>query len=207
MTFNKKLKWFTLVEMLIVIVIIWVLAAALIPRLTSVRWRANDVARKADIQQLATAIITYQMDFNWVLPSSGWATEPIAVDSIADALKTAWMDGVPRDPVPSTTITRLGGDLATAPWWSYWYMKLEKDWIGSWWFVIISKTQTAWWSNRLIQSWATTLTWWFITPSTDISTLEVCREVKKSSNGTSFDMTNWTCVYDSADELFYIMAR
>jgi general secretion pathway protein G len=53
---------FTLVEMLIVIVIIGILAAALIPRLTSARSRANDTARKADLQQIATAIVAYQLD-------------------------------------------------------------------------------------------------------------------------------------------------
>jgi general secretion pathway protein G len=58
---NKK-SGFTLVEMLIVIVIIGILAAALIPRLSSARGRANDTARKADLQQIATALITYQID-------------------------------------------------------------------------------------------------------------------------------------------------
>ena len=50
--------------MLIVIVIIGVLAAALIPRLGTARGKANDTARKADLQQLATALIAYQMDQN-----------------------------------------------------------------------------------------------------------------------------------------------
>lgn len=49
-------------EMLIVIVIIGILAAALIPRLASARGRANDTARKASLQQVATALITSQMD-------------------------------------------------------------------------------------------------------------------------------------------------
>ncbi|OQB40971.1 MAG: hypothetical protein BWY04_01128 [candidate division CPR1 bacterium ADurb.Bin160] len=48
--------------MLIVIVIIGILAAAIIPRLNSARSRANDVARKADLNQVANALITYQLD-------------------------------------------------------------------------------------------------------------------------------------------------
>jgi general secretion pathway protein G len=65
---NKK--GFTLVEMLIVIVIIGVLAAALIPRLTSARGRANDVARKASLQQISTALVSFQID-NGKFPTTG----------------------------------------------------------------------------------------------------------------------------------------
>ena len=48
--------------MLIVIVIIGILTAALIPRLSSARGRANDVARKADLAQVAAALVAYQID-------------------------------------------------------------------------------------------------------------------------------------------------
>ena len=58
----KKLKAFTLIEMLIVIVIIGILAAALIPRLSSARGRANDTARKATLSQVAAALVSHQID-------------------------------------------------------------------------------------------------------------------------------------------------
>jgi len=48
--------------MLIVIVIIGILASALIPRLSQARERANDTARKAHIQNIATVLIAYQID-------------------------------------------------------------------------------------------------------------------------------------------------
>ncbi|MEI7478298.1 MAG: type II secretion system protein [bacterium] len=59
---HKKNKSFTLIEMLIVVVIIGILAAALIPRLQSVQARARDTKRKADLHQIGTALAIYKED-------------------------------------------------------------------------------------------------------------------------------------------------
>ena len=67
----KTKKAFTLVEMLIVIVIIGILAAALIPKLQGMQGRARDVARKADLNQLGTAFQVYQVDLGTYPTNTG----------------------------------------------------------------------------------------------------------------------------------------
>ncbi len=55
-------KAFTLIELLIVITIIGILAVALVPRISQGPARARDVQRKADLQQVATALEMYYAD-------------------------------------------------------------------------------------------------------------------------------------------------
>ena len=62
MPFFRFKKAFTLIEMLIVIVIIGILAAALIPRLQSVQARARDTKRKTDIRTIYNADEIYKVD-------------------------------------------------------------------------------------------------------------------------------------------------
>jgi prepilin-type N-terminal cleavage/methylation domain-containing protein len=60
---NNK-KAFTLIEMLIVIIIIGILAAALIPQLTWIQARARDTARSGHMRDISNALETYHIDNN-----------------------------------------------------------------------------------------------------------------------------------------------
>ena len=87
--------------MLIVIVIIGILTAAIIPRLNSARGRANDVARKADLNQVATALI----HISWILefPSTG-----TTIDKFYSTY--SWMNDLyPRDPANNLTFSWIDG--------------------------------------------------------------------------------------------------
>ena len=61
---SLRKKTFTLIEMLIVVVIIGILAAALIPRLQGVQGRARDVQRKTGLSQIGQAMGVYKADYN-----------------------------------------------------------------------------------------------------------------------------------------------
>ncbi|HMY80830.1 MAG TPA: prepilin-type N-terminal cleavage/methylation domain-containing protein [Candidatus Absconditabacterales bacterium] len=56
-------KGFTLIEILIVIAIIGILTVALLPRIQGAQASARNTARKADLNQVATALAAYNGDF------------------------------------------------------------------------------------------------------------------------------------------------
>ena len=186
MNFGQKKRWFTLVEMLIVIVIIWVLAAALIPRLTSVRWRANDVARKADLQQVATAIVSYSMD-KWKYPST-WS---YSIDKL-DLKK--YVTVLPKDPTSSYRFPEYW--LPNHGTWEYVYVSIKKWWNPNKWFALISRAETEWWANWVY------LTWQVIDSNSSTENIVPCTIM------TEITATTTSCVYmsgtvstDPCDEL------
>jgi len=162
--------------MLIVIVIIWVLASALIPRLGSARGKANDVARKADLQQLATAIISYQIDKNYF----PWDASTIANTWFQKILKD-W--GMASIPLWDISIEWIWMNWSTTSWYMYYPMKKNGSSDNG--FIIVSKTETEWWSNY-VYCWDFTqqvaLDW-----STEVDNITLCT--------VTMDENCWPCLY------------
>jgi len=74
---NKKNKrGFTLVELLVVIAIISLLSSIILASLNSVRVKARDAKRKADIQELVKAFSLYVNDRGSIPISADWCSGP-----------------------------------------------------------------------------------------------------------------------------------
>jgi len=125
--------------MLIVIVIIGILAAALIPRLTSARARANDTARKADLQQIATALVASQLD-NGKFPDAAGA-----VNTISGTLMNAGINAVPTDPISTQSFSGLSLTISNG---QYGYQPITKGSLSGG-FVIMARAETPGGSNRV----------------------------------------------------------
>jgi len=202
---KNTLKAFTLVEMLIVIVIIGILIAALLPRMSAAQWRARDVARKTALSQIQSAIVTYQGD-KWLWPQQTsalnwmWIAYSDTSTGIAKDLINAWMSSIPNDPLKESTFKGLWNSSNVISGWQFGYLVTARNWTEKAWFVLMAKTEVEWWSNRVVcDSGTQDVAHWYLTSSTDISTIKLCGTLEK-----------WTCSaencqYEKEWELRYIV--
>ncbi len=104
----KNRESFTLIEMLIVIVIIGILAAALVPRLTSVQSRARDTKRKTDFRNIYNAETIFKLDNGRYAQT--WAAIFYSYNvSTWLAELSGVMSSIPVDPINNTTNNRTTG--------------------------------------------------------------------------------------------------
>lgn len=183
--------------MLIVIVIIGILAAAIIPRLNSARGRANDVARKADLNQIATALITYQLD-NWRFPESTGTT----IDTISDELIEGGMTSIPKDPANNKTFS---GVQWVAPWLDsqyYLYSSIKKWGMDDWWFVLMAKMESPGQANYVVCDSGP-----IISQNTPYDNISLCTRINATTNpdqcSSASSWNNYNCT-GAVDQLRYI---
>ena len=207
---KNTVKAFTLVEMLIVIVIIGILIASLMPRMQSAQWRARDVARKNDLAQIQTAIITSQQD-KWYWPGlNAGGTTGMSISGIKEDLLRAWMSSVPSDPNQSNKNSGVGWAIDDG---QYGYRIMKRNWVENGGFVLIAKTEVEWWSNWVV-CWSgtnyNTATWWDLSKYSDLKDVTTCSSFYYDENGTdtctvaSWNV-KWQCKYNDTSELRYIL--
>jgi len=92
---NYNRSWFTLVELMIVMVVIGILSVALFPQITSYLARGRDTERTAGIKQISVAVTAYQVK-NQVLPIWTGSNDKCVNQ---DILKGFYFQRFPVDPV------------------------------------------------------------------------------------------------------------
>ena len=203
---KSTIKAFTLVEMLIVIVIIGILIASLMPRMQSAQWRARDVARKNDLAQIQTAIITSQQDRGmWPGMNSG-ATSWTWVSVIKNDLTTAGMTQVPWDPNQANEVYWLWSVWSTnAAVWEYIYLVTTRNSVPNAWFALMAKTEVEWWSNWVTCMNGTDLSGWVIKAWDDLANVKTCTSFTKVADQANCKINWWTCQYYDISELRYLL--
>ena len=222
---KNTIKAFTLVEMLIVIVIIGILIASLMPRMQSAQWRARDVARKNDLAQIQTAIITSQQD-RWAFPGMVWNSwgkvndtsgtitswnVAMIVDNIWMNLQRAWMSSVPSDPNGSNVNFGMWNfkspSSSTIANWKYIYIVAKRNWVDNAWFALMAKTEVEWWSNWVVCSSggnevSNDIGAGYISSGTDLANIKLCKSV---SQGTVCSWNQENCTYTETSQLRYLL--
>ena len=98
----RSMSGFTLIEVMVVVIILGILAAAIVPRLMSRPDEARIVKAKQDIRTLGSALQLYRLD-NFVYPTTDQGLESLVAKPSDDPIPPNWKDGgyierLPKDP-------------------------------------------------------------------------------------------------------------
>jgi hypothetical protein len=189
---KKVLAW--VLPVLIFVVVIWILAAALLPRMHTAQNYTKDVTRKADLSHIESAlVVTYSM--KWEFPKKDEAVNWLAVSAIKDDLNYAGLDIVPVDPISSNKNSWLW--TATSNW-EYLYMVSKKNTIPNGWFVLMAKTDSTNSSNWVVcENGEGVIAWW-----TDLKDIKPCQSIVKWDSCSNY---NWNCTYKDKSQLRYVL--
>lgn len=181
-------KAFTLIEMLIVIVIIGILAAALVPRLISVQGRARDTKRKADLSQIGSALAIYKTD-NSTFPSTSGS-----VHTVLSPLLSGYLTATPLDPVAAATIS---ADIAGGYTTGYGYIAITRNSVTANGAALMAQTESDGSSSNFVGTG--------ITAATDATTLDglIAGCGGRVAKGTSWSWTAGSCTAPTTGLRYY----
>ena len=92
MRLARSARGFTLIEIMVVVVILAILAAAVVPKIMSEPDKARVVKAKTDIQSLETALNLYRLD-NFRYPTTDQGLEALVSKPSSEPAPPNWKDG------------------------------------------------------------------------------------------------------------------
>lgn len=167
-------KAFTLIELMIVVVILWVLMSTVLPKLTWAQARSRDAWRIADLWNIAAALQVYYDD-NWHYPSeTDWDDDTtwycLSWSWVWVSWEISWYmqsQKVPVDPQPTANQYLCDSTDDDDTWiWRYYYAPLTKSWLNRNAYILcsdmetlqkantdasdVSDTAATWWTNSVV---------------------------------------------------------
>lgn len=206
-----KQKAFTLVEMLIVIVIIWLLMSALIPKIAGMQAKGRDVARKANLNSINTSLVAYQTD-KWVYPVQAMSgTNPYStVDGVSWYLLLN-MTQIPKDPSPNRTCPWINWNATPQ---RFMYTPIKRWWISNASSVLMACTEEGGSSSNFVYNSTSTdagMVAWVISTGINFNWLSQLRcdsiDVKAWATASNNTWATPCSAPTNSDVLRYVMIQ
>lgn len=149
-----KKRAFTLVEMLIVIVIIGILAAALIPRIIGMQAKARDSARDTGLGSFAQWLEMYAIDNRGYYPANNAAASDakdknLSTDQLKDELQS-YMEEIPSNSDVALSVQGSDTDRSCLAWTngSYAYLTRQSGGVAkAKWYALTVALESKTWGN------------------------------------------------------------